>query len=106
MYVIWTTVEKREDADRIATGAIDRQLAACVQIEGPITSHYRWHGRSERGEEYRLCFKCLPEALPALEEFVLSVHPYDVPEWVAIAAVRVAEKYLSWAGANSSTPPL
>jgi periplasmic divalent cation tolerance protein len=79
MYLVWTTVGNRVDADRIAAGVIERQLAACVQIDGPIVSCYRWHGRTERSEEYRLCFKCLPALLPALESHVLSTHPYDTP---------------------------
>jgi periplasmic divalent cation tolerance protein len=106
MYLAWTTVGNRADADRIAADVIERQLAACVQIDGPIASSYRWQGRIERSEEFRLGFKCLPSVLPALESHVLSTHPYDTPEWVVIAADRVGEKYLSWVEATSSTPPL
>ena len=106
MYLIWTSVGNHTDADRIAADVVDRRLAACVQVEGPIVSHYRWQGRQERAEEFRLCFKCVPEGLPALEEYVFSVHPYEVPEWIAIPAERVGEKYLSWARVNSTTPPL
>jgi periplasmic divalent cation tolerance protein len=77
-----------------------------VQIDGPITSYYRWHGQPERTEEFRLVFKCLPSHLPALERHVLATHPYGTPQWIVVQAERVGEKYLSWAGANSSTPPL
>ena len=106
MFIAWTTVAKRADADRLATAAIARNLAVCVQIDGPITSHYRWQGQDERSEEFRLAFKCLPSHLAPLEEHVLATHPYDTPEWVVVQAERVGEKYLSWARANSSTPPL
>lgn len=106
MLVAWTTVEKRADADRIAADAIARNLAVCVQIDGPIVSHYRWHGRDERSEEFRLSFKVLESHAAALERHVLATHPYDTPEWVVVRAEHVGEKYLSWAGANSSTPPL
>ncbi len=106
MYLAWTTVANRADAERLAADVVTRQLAVCVQIDGPIISYYRWQNHTERAEEQRLCFKCLPSHLPALEKHVLSIHPYDTPEWVVIAAERVAEKYLSWAGASSSTPPL
>ena len=105
MYILWTTVGSRADADRIATDVIDRHLAACVQIEGPIISHYCWQGHREQNEEFRLCFKCLAEGLPALERHVFSVHPYEVPEWIAVATEHVGEKYLSWARSNSTTPP-
>ena len=105
MYIIWTTVGNRADAERIATDVVEHQLAACVQVDGPITSFYRWQGKLERSEEFRLCLKCRPETLAALESRVGSLHPYDTPEWIATAATHVGEKYLSWAGAGSSTPP-
>lgn len=106
MHIVWTTVGNRADADRLAEAVIADQLAVCVQIDGPIRSHYRWSGQVESSEEWRLWLKCLPQSLPALEQFVLSCHPYDTPQWIVVSAEQVGEKYLSWAKANSSTPPL
>jgi periplasmic divalent cation tolerance protein len=106
VFIAWTTVANRADADRLADEAITRSLAVCVQIDGPITSVYRWEGKVERSEEFRLAFKCVPDRLYALKKLVLDHHPYDIPEWIAVRADQVAEKYLSWAGANSSNPPL
>ena len=106
MFIAWTTVANRTDADRLAADVVTRNLAVCVQIDGPIVSHYRWQGQHERSEEFRLLFKCLPARLAALEQHVLASHPYETPEWLVMQAVRVGEKYLSWAEANSSTPPL
>jgi periplasmic divalent cation tolerance protein len=106
MFIAWTTVANRSDADRLAADAISRNLAVCVQIDGPIASHYRWHGKVEYAEEFRLTFKCLPNHVATLEQHVLAIHPYDTPEWVVVRAEHVGEKYLSWAEANSSTPPL
>ena len=106
MFIAWTTVATRADADRLAAGTIAQNLAVCVQIDGPISSHYRWQGKDERSEEFRLTLKCLPQRLDALEQYIVSHHPYDTPEWFAVRADRVGEKYLSWAEANSSTPPL
>ncbi|MBI5690578.1 MAG: divalent-cation tolerance protein CutA [Verrucomicrobia bacterium] len=106
MYLAWTTVATRAEAQAIARDVIDLGLAVCVQIEGPITSVYRWQGKVETAEEYRLCLKCLRKNLPALETRVLSRHPYDTPEWIALPAASVGEKYLSWATSNSTTSPL
>jgi periplasmic divalent cation tolerance protein len=106
MFIAWTTVANRADADRLAAGCVAQNLAVCVQIDGPIVSHYRWKGQDERAEEFRLTFKCLPPTLDSLQAFVLANHPYDTPEWLAVPAAQVGEKYLSWAEANSSTPPL
>jgi periplasmic divalent cation tolerance protein len=106
MWIAWTTVATRADADRLAADAVVRNLAACVQIDGPITSHYRWQGQVERSEEFRLCFKCLPSHLESLTQRILETHPYETPEWLVVHADKVGEKYLSWAEANSSTRPL
>jgi periplasmic divalent cation tolerance protein len=106
MFIAWTTVATRQDADRLAADAVTRNLAVCTQIDGPIVSHYRWQGKAERAEEFRLCFKCLPSHLDLLEQRVLATHPYEAPEWLVVRADRVGEKYLSWAGAESTTPPL
>ena len=106
MLLAWTTVANRADADRIAAEAIARNLAVCVQIDGPIASHYRWQGRDTVDQEFRLCFKLLPSHVTELERYVLSVHPYEMPEWLVLKAEKVGEKYLSWARANSTTPPL
>jgi len=106
MLIAWTTLASRADADRLAADAVARGLAACVQVEGPVTSHYRWEGRLERTEEFRLTFKFLPESLAALESFVRERHPYETPEWIVVPATRVSEKYLSWARATCTNPPL
>ncbi len=105
MFVAWTTVAQRADADRLAVGSVELGLAVCVQIEGPVTSRYRWGGKVETTEEFRLMFKCLPERLMSLEGYVLNAHPFATPEWIVVRAERVGEKYLSWARVNSSTPP-
>lgn len=105
MLIAWTTVANPEEAERLAEEVVARSLAACVEITGVVT-HYRWENGAERAEELRLSFKCVEEQLPALEAFVFEHHPYDTPEWIVIKAERVAEKYLSWAEANSKLPPL
>lgn len=106
MFIAWTTVATRADADRLAADLVARGLAACAQIDGPIVSHYRWEGRPERAEEFRLTLKFIPDHRAELEARLLAVHPYATPEWIVVAAAHVGEKYLSWANANSSPLPL
>ncbi|MBP6508368.1 MAG: divalent-cation tolerance protein CutA [Opitutaceae bacterium] len=106
MLIAWTTVATRAEADKLAGDIIARNLAACVQVEGPITSHYRWQDKIEQAEEYRLCLKFLPDQLSALEANVLTHHSYATPEWVVVRAEHVGEKYLSWALGNPHSPPL
>jgi len=106
LLLAWTTVSTRADADRIAVGAIASNTAVCVQIDGPVTSHYRWQGRSEQTSEFRLIFKCLPEKLRELETCVHALHPYSTPEWIVVEALHVSEKYLSWARTDAHPPTL
>jgi len=106
MHLAWTTVSTEADAIKLAQGAVSAALAVCVQVDGPITSHYVWNGKTETATEIRLCFKSTASQLAGLENYVLAGHPYDTPEWIVVQADRVGEKYLSWARANSSTPPL
>lgn len=97
MLIAWTTVPTRLIADELAAGAVAAHLAACVQVEGPITSHFIWAGVQEKTEEYRLTFKALPAQIEALKTWVHGRHPYDVPEWIVAKSEHVSEKYLSWA---------
>ena len=106
MFIAWSTVSARADADRLAAEVVRHGLAVCVQVDGPLVSHYVWQGQPERSEEFRLTFKCLPGRLAALEAHVLAHHPYETPEWLVVRAEHVGEKYLSWAMANSSSAPL
>lgn len=100
--IAWTTVATRAEAEGLAAEAAARGLAACAQVEGPVASHYLWKGKPERAEEFRLCFKLLPDRLGELEAFVLGRHPYETPEWMVVRAERVGEKYLSWMRAERS----
>ena len=63
MLIAWTTVASREEADHLASEAVRLGLAACVQVDGPVRSHYRWEAKVENAEEFRLCFKFMPDRL-------------------------------------------
>lgn len=106
MLIGWTTVETREQAETLASGLVAERLAACVQIEGPVRSHYRWQGRAEASDEYRLMIKFTPLRQVELEAWLFARHPYETPEWVVVRAEHVAEKYLSWVHANCTSVPL
>ena len=102
MLIAWTTVATRDKAEELARTAIERRVATCVQVDGPVTSHYMWQGWPERTEEFRLCFKFLTSQQKALELWLFAHHPYDTPEWIVVGAESVGEKYLSWAQTNST----
>lgn len=106
MLIAWTTVADRESAEKLATSSIKAGFAVCVQIDGPITSVYRWRGSIEHSAECRLMFKLLPTQATDLEAHILDQHPYDTPEWIVLPATHIGEKYLSWAQADSNSSPL
>ena len=105
MFVAWTTTSQRAEAEQLARGAVENRLAACAQVDGPITSFYRWEGQIERAEEFRVWFKYLPGNASALKAWVHHHHPDTTPQWFEVSAENVGEKYLSWAIANSTPPP-
>ena len=105
MFVAWTTTSTQDEADRLARGAVEARLAACAQIDGPITSYFHWQGKMEQAEEYRVWFKYLPGNAAALSAWVHGQHPMETPQWIVMSAEHVGEKYLSWAMANSTSAP-
>lgn len=90
-----TTVNSSELATSLAQAAVEKGLAACVQIEGPLKSVYRWQGVIETAEEWRLTFKTTPRQLVALSGWIQKVHPYKTPEWLVWEA-RASMGYGDW----------
>ncbi len=91
-----TTTEKREDADRIARSLVEDRLAACVQIDGPITSTYRWNDRIETGQEWRCVVKSRRDLFERVERAIRVMHPYDVPQILAVPILAGSPDYLAW----------
>ncbi|MGJ3243909.1 MAG: divalent-cation tolerance protein CutA [Opitutales bacterium] len=97
LLVGWTTVETPEQADRLADGLVRSRLAACVQIDAPVTSHYVWKGKAEADREIRIWTKFPEDRAEALETWLHQNHPYETPQWLAVPAERVHPDYLAWA---------
>ena len=93
---VLTTTGKKEDAEKIAMTLIERRFAACVQIAGPITSTYRWKGNIERAEEWLCVIKSREDLYRDVEKAIKSVHPYEVPEIIAIPITAGSGEYLDW----------
>lgn len=101
---IRTTFARREDAAACAGRLVAERLAACVQIDGPITSVYRWQGTVETGEEYRCTCKTSPERAAACAAAILAGHPYENPELIVVAASAPAP-YADWVQASVTAGP-
>ncbi len=80
----------------MATGAVEARLAACVNVLPPMRSVYRWQGAVEQADEVLLLAKTPAERLPALIEQLRALHPYELPEIVAVEAGAGLPAYLDW----------
>lgn len=96
--VVLVTCPDAQVAEAIAGRLVTEGLAACVnQIPG-ITSTYQWEGRLHRDSEILLMAKTTAERLRALEARVTALHPYELPEIIAIPVCGGSERYLAWLG--------
>ncbi len=93
---IVTTTDQRPVAESLAEDLLERRLAACVQIDGPMTSLYRWEGRIETSEEWRCVIKTLAELVEPVTYRIGLLHTYDVPEILVSAVDSVSEDYARW----------
>jgi len=85
-----------DTAEQIARTLIDERLAACVNIHAPMASIYRWKGAVERDSERQLVIKTTRNTLPALEKRLRELHPYELPEFIVVAASGGSAVYLEW----------
>lgn len=91
-----TTCDSEEAANAMARNAVGSRLAACAQVEGPITSIYRWQGEVETTPEWRVTFKTTTASADALEASVVEHHPYETPEVLRTPVVGGSTAYLAW----------
>jgi periplasmic divalent cation tolerance protein len=98
---IITTTATIEDARRIAMALVARRLAACVQIVGPIESVYRWQGKIESAQEWQCWIKTRGDLYGPVEQAIRELHPYEVPEVLAMAA-EASQPYLEWLARETS----
>jgi periplasmic divalent cation tolerance protein len=91
-----TTTSTREEADALALGAVGARVAACVQVGGPIQSTYHWDGAVRTEQEWSVVLKTTAHRYPALESYLRSAHPYEVPEILAVPVIAGNPEYLSW----------
>lgn len=94
--VVLCTCPDRETALRIADALIDRRQAACVNVLPGVVSVYEWEGGRQRDEEVLAVIKTRSDAFSAVEETVRTLHPYELPEIVAVSLTKGFAPYLNW----------
>ena len=100
-----TTTERKEDAERIARALVEQRLAGCVQVLGPITSTYRWKGAVETAEEWQCVAKTRRDLYAQMDEAIRKVHPYEVPEILAVPIIAGSAGYVAWLEEQLKGPP-
>ncbi|MFT3990555.1 MAG: divalent-cation tolerance protein CutA [Luteolibacter sp.] len=98
MLLVFCTFPDSEKARQIGTLMVERQLVACVNLLPGVESIYRWQGKVETAAEVLAVFKTTAEAFREFEKVLAELHPYDVPEIVAVSPEKVAEPYAKWVG--------
>jgi periplasmic divalent cation tolerance protein len=99
LWVVLVTAPK-DRADGLARALVEQRLAACVNVLPAVRSYYRWEGRLEEADEVLLLIKTTAAGYLALEDGVRALHPYDVPEVVALPASAVFAPYAAWVAEN------
>ncbi|MGD1791808.1 divalent-cation tolerance protein CutA, partial [Klebsiella pneumoniae subsp. pneumoniae] len=95
------TCPDADSAERIATALVAERLAACVNLLPGLRSVYRWQRKVEAAAEVLLLVKTSAEAYPALQERLRQLHPYELPELLAVEAASGLPEYLQWLAAES-----
>lgn len=94
--IVLTTAGSREEAEKIAHALVERRLAACVNIVGPIHSVYRWQGKVETAAEELLLIKTTAAQFDAVASAIRELHSYELPECIQLPIESGSAEYLKW----------
>ncbi len=95
-YLVLSTIDSKAGAEQIAHHLVEERLAACVNIISDITSVYKWKGALERATESLMVIKSTQKRLPRLIERIKELHPYELPEVIALPIEGGHPPYLEW----------
>lgn len=98
--VVLCTFPSLELARQIGTTLVEAQLAACVNLCPSVESIYCWEGKVESAQEVLAIIKTTPAIYPRLEARLKELHPYEVPEIIALPSAQVLPAYAAWVQAS------
>ena len=101
--LVLTNLPDRVAANALATALIERRVAACVNVLSECTSVYRWQGKVETATEIPMLVKTSAAAYPELERVIRELHPYELPDIVAVPIGCGLPEYLDWVAAETRT---
>ena len=99
--LVLTNLPDRAAAEKLAAELIEKRLAACINILAPCRSVYRWKGAVETAEEFPLFAKTTRDRYSLLERVVRELHPYELPEIIAVPLGGGLPAYLEWVAAET-----
>lgn len=102
-HLIYCTCPDMETAEQIARRLLTDELAACVNILPGVRSIYRWQGEVETAQEHLLLIKSQQARYAMIEAAIKAMHPYEVPEIIAVAIDNGSTEYLQWIDSCLST---
>ena len=101
---VTTTLPDQAAAERLSETVVADRLAACAQVLGPVSSTYLWNGSVEHAQEWYCHMKTTERRLPDLETRIRELHPYEVPEIIALPISHGDARYLDWIRECLKTP--
>lgn len=94
--LVYTTFACKEDAERVADILLDKHLIACANIFPGICSMYRWQGKKHKEQEIAMIIKTRQENFSAIEEAIVSEHPYETPCVLCLNVSEGHKGFLDW----------
>ena len=101
--LVLTNLPDRAAAERIAHSLVTQGVAACVNVLAECASVYRWQGKVEHASEVTLLIKTSRAAYPQLESALRKLHPYELPEIIALPVSAGLPEYLNWVAQETSS---
>jgi periplasmic divalent cation tolerance protein len=99
--LVLTNLPDRDSAERIAQNLVEERLAACVNVLSPALSVYHWSGKVETASEIPVLIKTLGRHYDKVESLIRRLHPYELPEIVAVEISAGLQAYLGWIAAET-----
>ena len=103
--LVISNLPDRASAETLAKALIDRRAAACVNVMSPCLSAYRWQGAVETAEEHPIFAKTTRDRYDFLERVIRELHPYELPEIIAVPLAGGLPAYLQWVEAETRPLP-
>jgi len=100
--IVFTNLPDREAAVKLAHELVAKRLAACVNVLSECTSVYRWKGTIENASEVPVLIKTRAARYAEVEAAIRGLHPYELPEIIAVPVVRGFDDYLRWVADETS----